>query len=824
LKQRIGKKIVLLGMMTKIPVAGVVWQTVHYLIGLERLGYDAYYVETHARTPSMLMEREEDDSSAQAAAFIERVLRPFGLSDRWAFVGLHHDGRCYGMTERQLGRLYDSASLLINLHGGTMPLPELRATDRLVYLETDPVQLQVELHDNRQWTIDFLEHHCAYFTFADNYGQPDCGLPVQDQFPLRPTRQPVVLDFWRDQPGLMRDRFTTIGNWRQRWRDVTFLGETYSWSKHHEWVKFLDLPARTGQELELALSSYEEEDRKLLEDKGWHVRHALDFSTDTDSYRDYIACSKGEFSVAKDQNVRLRTGWFSDRSATYLAAGRPVACQDTGFGVALPTGEGLFAFTTLADAAAAIEAINSDYERHSRAAAAIARDYFSHEVVLGRMLEEVGVERARLRADRSFDRLAALFPADMDLRPLSRRPIQLPLETERAVLDRPVPTLNPCKASAKPSASIVVVSYDNLVFTRMCLESVLVATMMPDYELIVVDNSSSDGSPAYLEELAARNPRVRVVLNDSNAGFARACNQGLAIAGGEILVLLNNDALVVPGWLLRLAQVLESPGIGLAGPTTNRIGNEAEVPTSYRTWSEFLQFSARREWEHTGELLDIPTLTMFCLAMRRDAFERIGPLDQRFEVGMLEDDDYSLRAREADYRVVCVENAFVHHFGESSFGKLVSGGRYNELLAENKQRFEEKWGRPWEPYERRPDPQYERLTERIREIADEKLPADATVVIVSKGDDELLKLGRRRTWHFPRSEDGSWAGHHPSDSEEAIAQLELLRKSGGQYLILPHTGFWWLEHYEGFRTHLETRCSLVAQDDEACLIFALNGR
>src|SRR2546426_6095430 len=227
------RQIVVLGMMTRIPVAGVVWQTVHYLIGLERLGYEPYYVETHARTPSMLMEREEDDGSARASAFIDRVLRPFGFGDRWAFHALHDDNRCFGMSMGGLKRLYGSALALINLHGGTEPfLPELRQHERLVYLETDPVQLQVELHDNVQATLDFLEPHCAFFTFAENYGRPDCGLPVQNRFRLRPTRQPVVLDFWGGREG-PRERLTTVGNWRQPWRDVYYAGESFSWSKHH---------------------------------------------------------------------------------------------------------------------------------------------------------------------------------------------------------------------------------------------------------------------------------------------------------------------------------------------------------------------------------------------------------------------------------------------------------------------------------------------------------------------------------------------------------------------------------------------------------------
>ena len=163
-------------MMTKIPVAGVVWQTLHYLIGFERLGYEVYYVEAHARTPSMLMEREDDDSSGRGRRLHRprhaalRPRRPLGLPS-----ALHDDGRCYGLSEQQLDELYGSAALLINLHGGTEPLPELHATGRLVYLETDPVQLQIELHDDLQETIDFLEPHCAFFTFAENYGSPDCG-------------------------------------------------------------------------------------------------------------------------------------------------------------------------------------------------------------------------------------------------------------------------------------------------------------------------------------------------------------------------------------------------------------------------------------------------------------------------------------------------------------------------------------------------------------------------------------------------------------------------------------------------------------------------
>jgi hypothetical protein len=384
-------KIVLLGMMTKMPVAGVIWQTLHYLIGFQRLGFDVYYVEAHARTPSMLMQNENDNSSVLAASFISDVMERFGLGDRWAFQALHHDNRCYGMSDSELTDLYQSAALLINLHGGTEPRPEHYATDRLVYLETDPVALQIELYHQEQTTKNFLAPHCAFFTFGENYGKPDCALPVSDEFYFRPTRQPVVLDFWQHAETGAGQMFTTIGNWRQAWRDVEFNGEFYHWSKHQEFLKFIDLPRHTSQPFALALSSYELEDKLLLEKHGWIVQPALDVSVDIDIYRHFITHSRGEFTVAKDQNIRLRSGWFSDRSATYLAAGRPVITQDTGFGNILPSGKGLFAFSQLEEIVEAVETINADYVRQSDAALEIGREYFGSDFVLRTLLSDLDV-------------------------------------------------------------------------------------------------------------------------------------------------------------------------------------------------------------------------------------------------------------------------------------------------------------------------------------------------------------------------------------------------------------------------------------------------
>jgi hypothetical protein len=214
---------------------------------------------------------------------------------------------------------------------------------------------------------------------------------------------------------------------------------------------------------------------------------------------------------------------------------------------------------------------------------------------------------------------------------------------------------------------------------------------------------------------------------------------------------------------------------------------------------------------------------MFCMAMRRDVFERIGPLDQRFEIGLLEDDDYSIRARELGLRTVCLHDLFVHHFGETSFGELVPSGEYGEILAANKERFEEKWGRPWKPYSRGEKPEYERMTRRIREIVAETLPPEAVVLVVSRGDDALLELESREALHFPPSEEGGWAGHHPATSEDAVSQLEAMREKGGQFLVLPRTGLWWLDHYSEFGEHLERNYPVLVHDAEACVIYSLNG-
>jgi GT2 family glycosyltransferase len=533
-------------------------------------------------------------------------------------------------------------------------------------------------------------------------------------------------------------------------------------------------------------------------------------------YRRYIAESYGEFTAAKEQNVRLRTGWFSDRSATYMASGRPVITQDTGFGSALPTGEGLFPCSTPEEALAAVERIDSDPARHRRAAFDIAREHFAHDVVLGALLDHLGMGRPPRRG--IDDRPRRAFPFDLVLEPHSRRPTRLHPETVDTVMRTPLPPVG--AAAAEPVASVIVVSYNTLVFTRMCLESVLANTDAPPFELVVVDNASVDGSRKYLRALAERDARVRVVENDHNVGFPAACNKGLALARGRYLVLLNSDAMVAPRWLDRLLAPLDAGTPALVGPVTNRIGNEAEVDTAYETWGGYLREARARAAEYAGATSEIPTLTMFCLAVRRETKDRLGDLDEDYGVGTLEDDDYSMRARREGVRLLLAEDVLVHHFGEASFGKLFADGEYSRVVAQNRARYEGKWREPWQQYSRRRDDSYDQLVARIRRRLSEVVPDGATVLVVSKGDDRLVELNGLRALHFPATAEGGWAGHHPADGSEAIGHLRALEADGAAYIAFPATSFWWFDFYPELTEHLRER-ELVRDDD--CAVFRLGG-
>jgi GT2 family glycosyltransferase/glycosyltransferase involved in cell wall biosynthesis len=253
-------------------------------------------------------------------------------------------------------------------------------------------------------------------------------------------------------------------------------------------------------------------------------------------------------------------------------------------------------------------------------------------------------------------------------------------------------------ADAHPKVSIVIVSWENCQLTRQCLESVLQKSVHPNLEVIVVDNGSKDGSVEMLAGLS--DERVRVLFNRENAGFAAANNQALRVATGSYVVLLNNDTVVPRGWLPRLLRHVDDPAIGLVVAVTNFSGNESRIDVPYDSIADMSQFAERYMHDHDGEHFDIRVAAMYCVAMRRDVYDRVGPLDEQFVIGMFEDDDYSHRVRLAGFRVVCAEDAFVHHIGQASFSKL-DAQAYDLLWKRNQAAFEKKWGVPWQPHRAR---------------------------------------------------------------------------------------------------------------------------
>jgi len=247
--------------------------------------------------------------------------------------------------------------------------------------------------------------------------------------------------------------------------------------------------------------------------------------------------------------------------------------------------------------------------------------------------------------------------------------------------------IEPALAEIPKRASIIIVTYNNLPLTRLCLESVIRNTEHQNYEVIVVDNNSSDGTQDYLQNLSAKHSHLTIILNEVNHGFAKANNQGIRQSSGGHLILLNNDTITPQGWLSRLLKHLDDPKVGMVGPVTNFVGNEAKVDVTYRTWAEMEAFAQSYTWERDNQVADIHMLAMFCVAMRRDVFDSVGELDERFGIGMFEDDDYSLRVRQKGYRIICAADAFVHHFGQAAFGKLIRSGDYDRLYDENRRKF-----------------------------------------------------------------------------------------------------------------------------------------
>lgn len=399
---------------------GHAWALLHWVLGFRRLGWEVTLVDTLDAASCLDVAGRPIPAarSPHLASFLDLVDR-FDLGDRYA---LRVDGSWIGLSLQEVCRRAAASDLLINVMGYLEEPEILGAADRRVFLDIDPGFGQMW---HALGLADPFRGHDDFVTVGLNVGEagcrvPDCGIR------WIPTLPPVVLDQWPawDGPG---EAFRSVVSWRGPFGPIEFEGERYG-LRAHQFRRFLDLPSRTGLDFELALDIHPEDtaDLALLRQHGWRLVDPRDVAADPDGYQAYIGGSAGELMVAKDMYVRSGSGWFSDRSACFLASGRPVLAQDTGLSSRIPTGEGLVLFTTLDEAAAGAQMIADAPTRHRRAARAVAEMVFDSDRVLQDLLDALGSRPAQVTpAQRTGEQGQRVSP------PPARRPRRRPASTTR---------------------------------------------------------------------------------------------------------------------------------------------------------------------------------------------------------------------------------------------------------------------------------------------------------------------------------------------------------------------------------------------------------
>ncbi len=373
-------RIIVCGYMIRNPLAGNVLAFFHYLLGLARLGHRVCYLEESGGWQDPCYDPETrrcgEDPSAGLRTVVN-LLSSYSVDIPVCYI--HRDTGCtIGLNWTDIKRNLMDADLLLNI-GGLCWLPDFRLCRRRALIDMDPFFTQTG-----RFGGGVLGEHHVFLTYGGNIGRPDCCIPTAGVEWL-PTVPPVVADLWEND-GVAHDApFTTIATW-DAYGTVSYQGEVYG-QKSEEIIRFLELPSRTRWKVELALSGgYDVRER--LQGAGWSIRDAGEVSTNVPTYCAYIKNSRGEFSVAKNAYVKTRSGWFSDRSVCYLAAGLPVILQDTGFSDWLPTGRGLLTFSSLEEAVKCIEAVNGEYAAHRQAAREMAEKTFDYRVVLPQLLQK----------------------------------------------------------------------------------------------------------------------------------------------------------------------------------------------------------------------------------------------------------------------------------------------------------------------------------------------------------------------------------------------------------------------------------------------------
>ncbi|MCC6424772.1 MAG: hypothetical protein IT447_14955 [Phycisphaerales bacterium] len=373
------------GYIVGYPLGGMTWHHLNYLLGLQEMGHEVWFLEDSGSysMPYNPAQQRCDPDPTYGLDYLRQTFAHYGLPLRYCYYSQYWD-TYYGLQKQELNDLLGRADLMICVSGVTPIRPQRPRPRRMIVIDTDPVFTQLRMGESREF-LDYYRSFDQIATFAMRIGQKDCPLPTHG-IDWIPTCQPIALRHWPVIESTSRT-FTTIGKWEHGGRDVKFNDKTYHSSKSHEWMKLIDLPSRVPWQMELAMQAMPAEAHQKFTAHGWSLVDPEPASISTQAFARYIQDSAGEFTVAKEIYAGLPSGWFSDRGVAFLASGRPVVTQESGFGRWLPTGEGLIGFSTPHEAADALQRIADDYPRHAQAARRIAEMYFDARKILTELLE-----------------------------------------------------------------------------------------------------------------------------------------------------------------------------------------------------------------------------------------------------------------------------------------------------------------------------------------------------------------------------------------------------------------------------------------------------
>jgi hypothetical protein len=383
-------RIVVTGLLGQYAFGGVTWDYIQYLLGFRALGHDVWYLEDSGAWPYDPVKQTVSEDCTYNVGYLRGMMEQFGFGDRWIYRN-GADGKFHGAGEAAARELIKNGDLLVNVSSAGWLKDYDFGVKHQMFIDGDPMFCQVGLLNPRN--ADYaarVRAHDSHFTFGLNVGGPGCLAP-DTGIRWRKTVQPIALDQWPLQDDDAPDRFTTVMNWAS-YAPVEWDGKTYG-QKDLEFEKFKLLPQHTPQHLEMAMGQGVGSKRPTdeLRALGWTILEAGEVLPDHRSYHEFLRTSKAEWSVAKHGYVAARTGWFSCRTACYLALGRPAVVQETGWSEYIPAGDGLLAFSTLEEAAEAISDINDHYAEHQAAARALAEQFFDAKKVCADLLSQAGI-------------------------------------------------------------------------------------------------------------------------------------------------------------------------------------------------------------------------------------------------------------------------------------------------------------------------------------------------------------------------------------------------------------------------------------------------